>query len=207
MARKKSVKKSEPTELTNAPATMKPQIVIFELTGMSPLLQNNPVTFIGVSESDELIAGKKKYNDNDEAKRRCYLDPDGRYCHPSEAIIKAITRAVTGKKFGKLTAATAVRGSVFIVEPFASIEDMRGKPATKYTIDKRAVVIGKARIPRCRPCWAKWQMRVPLEIDTSILTPAHILESLSLAGRIIGIGDYRPEKGGGFGRFTARIRK
>ena len=49
-------------------------------------------------------------------------------------------------------------------------------------------------------------MQVPLEIDTAILRPEQVDEALNLAGRIIGIGDYRPEKGGGFGRFSAAIK-
>jgi hypothetical protein len=207
MAKRTKKADTEAVELTGAPATMKPEIVVFLITGMSPLLQNNPASFIGADEEVALTAGKKKYDDEEEARLRLYLDPDGRYCHPAEAFTKAMVRAVTGKKFGKLTATSALKGSVFITEPFAIIEDMKGKPATVYTIDKRPVVVGKARVPRCRPCWNKWRMRVPLEIDTSILIPGHVEESLALAGRIIGIGDYRPEKGGGFGRFTVKIVK
>ena len=207
MARKKAKADGDDTGLSGAPATMKPKIVVFQITGTSPLLQNNPAEFIGAAEDDAITTGKPKYDDAEEARLRLYKDPDGRFCHPSEAFIKAMIRAVTGKKIGKLTATSTLKGSVFIVEPFAIIEDAKGKPATKYTIDKRPVVIGKARIPRCRPCWSKWYMRVPLEVDTAILSPVNVEEALSLAGRTVGIGDYRPEKGGGFGRFTAKIIK
>lgn len=207
MARKKTEPQTEADGLAGAPSIMQPEIVVFELTGMSPLLQNNPASFIGGDEDAGLKVGKKQYDDDEETSRRLYHDPDGLCCHPSEAIIKAMVRAVTGKKFGKITATSAIKGSVFIAEPFAIIEDMEGKPTTKYTIDKRPVVIGKARISRCRPCWPKWRMRVPLEVDVSILSPQNVLDSLALAGRIVGIGDYRPEKGGGFGRFTAAIAK
>lgn len=208
MARKKTKTDDDnvaTVKLEGAPATMKPEIVTFLITGISPLLQNNPINFIGVDEDDTLTTGTKKYDDAEEARLRVYLDPDGHYYHPSEAFTKAMIRAVTGKKFGKLTATSALKGCVFITEPFAIIEDLKGKPATKYTIDKRSVVIGTARVPRCRPCWNKWRMRVPLEVDTAILAPTEVKESLALAGRIVGIGDFRPEKSGGFGRFTVQI--
>ena len=117
-----------------------------------------------------------------------------------------MVKAVGGKKFGKMFATAAIKGSVFIVEPFALILDAKGSAATKYTIDRRSVVIGKARVLRCRPMWPGWTMQVPLEIDTAILTPAQVCDAMNLAGRIIGIGDYRPEKGGGFGRFTATLK-
>lgn len=186
---------------------MKPEIVTFLIVGKSPLLQNNPANFIGVSDDGELAAGKKAYVEEEEARLRLYLDPDGANCHPCEAFTKAMVKAVAGKKFGKMFATAAIKGSVFIVEPFALIEDEAGKPANKYKIDSRPVVIGKSRVLRCRPYWQPWRMRVPFEIDTAILAPSQVEEALSLAGRIIGIGDYRPEKGGGFGRFTAEIVK
>jgi hypothetical protein len=184
-----------------APATMKPEIVTFTIVGISPLLQNNPANFIGKAEGDELVGKKKEYDDAEEAKLRIYLDPDGQHCHPCEAFTKAMVKAVAGKKFGKMFATAAIKGSVFITEPFAVLVDEKGKPAKGYTIDRRPVVVGKARVLRCRPCFSKWRVRLALEIDTAILTPAQVKESLALAGRIIGVGDYRPEKGGGFGRF------
>lgn len=201
---KRAAKTTEEASL-NAPATMRPEIVIFRVSGMSPLLQNNPENFIGVADESGLAAGKKVYNDEDEARLRLYLDPDGNHCHPTVAFTKAMVKAVSGKKFGKVFATAALKGSVFVAEPFCLIEDEKGKPLSKYTIDRRPVIVGKARVLRCRPCWSKWTMRVALEVDTAILDPSQVLDSLSLAGRIIGIGDYRPEKGGGFGRFTAAI--
>lgn len=194
MAKAKSVAVDE------APATMKPEIVVFTVVGISPLLQNNPAEFIGKTEASDLAAGKKVYNDADEAKMRLYLSPDGEYCHPCEAFTKAMVKAVAGKKFGKMFATNAIKGSVFIAEPHALIIDAKGKQAV-YHIDRRPVVVGKARVLRCRPCFANWRMKVAFEIDTAILRPEQVKESLALAGRIIGIGDYRPEKGGGFGRF------
>lgn len=188
-------------ESLNAPATMKPEIVTFTIIGISPLLQNNPANFIGKGDEDGGLVGKKTYNDEEEARLRLYLDPDGAHCHPCEAFTKAMVKAVAGKKFGKLFATSVIKGAVFITEPFALIEDENGRPATKYTIDRRPVVIGKSRVLRCRPCWKPWRIQVALEVDVAMVRPENVKEALSLAGRIIGIGDYRPEKGGGFGRF------
>lgn len=184
-----------------APATMKPEVVVFKVVGISPLLQNNPAEFIGSNDEGGITSGKKKYNDEEEARLRTYVSPDGFFCHPCESFTRAMVKAVGGKKFGKLFATAAIKGSVFIQEPFAIIEDADGKPATKYTIDRRPVTVGKARVLRCRPCWSNWKMKVALEIDTAILRPSDVKDALSLAGRIIGVGDFRPEKGGGFGRF------
>lgn len=197
MATKEKVSK----ETMETPAVMKPEIVTFRVIGISPLLQNNPANFIGKAEGEVLASGKKTYNDEEEAKLRLYLDPDGAFCHPCEAFTKAMVKAVAGKKIGKMFATAAIKGSVFITEPFSILEDKNGKPLTKYIIDRRPVVIGKSRVLRCRPCWKEWSVRLALEIDMAIMTKENVRESLALAGRIIGVGDYRPEKGGGFGRF------
>ena len=179
---------------------MRPEIVTFKIVGISPLLQNNPANFIGVAESAAL-ATKKQYDDKEEARLRVYLDEEGIYYHPSQAFIKAMVKAVAGRKFGKIFATKAISGSVFIVEPHCTILGADGKPAKEYTIDRQPVVVGKARVLRCRPCWPKWSMNVALDIDTAIISREQVGESLSLAGRTIGIGDYRPEKSGGYGRF------
>jgi len=205
MAKAKTKTNGDDPGMAGAPATMRPEIVTFLITGHSPLLQNNPAEFIGNTDTEaDLTAGKRKYNDEDEARLRTYKDPDGAYCHPCEAFTKAMVKAVAGKKFGKMFATSAIKGSVFIVEPYALILDGKGNPATKYSIDRRPVVIGKSRVLRCRPCWNQWQMRLPLEVDLAILSAENVEEALALAGRIIGIGDYRPERGGGFGRFCVQ---
>ncbi len=191
----------------NVPAIMKPKIVVFKISGMSPLLQNNPANFIGKTEEQALTVGKKVYDDEEEAQLRVYPGEGGVYYHPTEAFLKSAIKAARGKKFGKVFAAQALMGSVFVAEPFSTLEDANGKPLTKYAIDRRSVVIGKNRVLRCRPMWSPWSCRVVLEVDTSMMRPELVLQSLALAGRIIGVGDYRPEKGGGFGRFTVEMGK
>jgi len=205
MAKKSENVASEP--VLDAPPTMKPEIVVFNITGISPLLQNNPAEFIGKDEDSGITAGKKKYNDEEEAGLRVYHNEGGDFCHPTEAFHKSVVRAVTGRKFGKTSAPGIIRGSVFVIEDHSVILDARGKPAKKYTIDRRSVVIGKARVLRCRPRWDEWRMKIALEIDVAICDPDNVLSGLSLAGRTVGVGDYRPEKGGGFGRFTAEMVK
>lgn len=185
----------------DAPATMKPQIVTYRIIGISPLLQNNPAEFIGKTEETGITTGKKTYNDEEEARLRCYRDDDGNYVHPAEGFIKSMLRAATGKKFGKVSAPGIIKGAVFLAEQQCIILDAKGNPATKYTIDRRPVVVGKARVLRCRPQWSPWQMDLALDIDTALVSPDMIRDVLALAGRTVGVGDYRPEKTGGYGRY------
>ena len=190
------------SESIYAPTMEHVEIVTFAIEGISPLLQNNPKEFIGSGgQEKELTAKSRSYDDAQEAELRQYRDGDGLFYHPSVAFTKAILRAVTGKKFGSETATSLVKGTVFIAEPHCILCDGKGKPLKKYTIDRQSVVIGKARILRCRPRFDIWFTKLALEINTGILSADNVRDALSLAGRVVGIGDYRPEKTGGYGRF------
>lgn len=201
-----SVAKNRISGMLDAPSAMEAKIVVFRIVGRTPLLQNNPVEFIGKS-GDDVLGPKKVYVDEEEAAKRVYRAEGGGYYHPSEAFKKAMFFAVKGRKFGKLSAPGIITATVFPAETEAMLVDAKGKPLTRYSIDRRSVVnpSNKARVLRCRPSWSPWEIKVAMEIDVAILGEQQALSALQLAGRIIGIGDYRPQKGGSFGRFTAEI--
>lgn len=203
MAKKQSATEEPEYE---APATMKPEIVLYHICGVTGLLQNNPIELIS-NKSNDSLGTKRVYNDEEEAAIRLYPLPDGNFGLPSEAFLRAMVKAAAGKKIGKMFATSALKGAVFAVEPHCVIEDAKCKPAKKHEIDRRPVVVGTARVLRCRPVWKVWRTTLALDIDTAIVSPQTVLDCLCLAGRIVGVGDYRPECGGGFGRFTAAIKK
>ncbi len=188
------------------------ELHVWKLVGITPLLQNNPC-LIGLSDDGGLTVGKKKYDDDEEAAIRTYKDDDGTYYHPSTAIRVALLTACTNRKLGKKAAKGVVAGSVFPAEDKITICNGNGKPMKKYAVDKRPAKVGTARILRCRPMWKNWSMQVPLEVDTDFVQPKDVTELLNIAGRIIGIGDMRPDtsKGkngvGSFGRFEAEMVK
>lgn len=64
----------------------------------------------------------------------------------------------------------------------------------------------KARITTKRPKWNKWEVSIHLITDDleNPLTVPTIHEVVSTAGRYIGIGSYRPQHVGEFGRFTVK---
>jgi hypothetical protein len=201
--KRKTEKRSE-SRLVAAP-TMRLEITVFKIVGTSPLLQNNPAEFIGKTEGSDLAA-KKNYDDMEEAMLRVYRDGDGNFCHPAEAFLRSMVRAVTGKKFGRVSAPSLIRGAVFLAESMVMLECPDGTPLTTFSIDRRSVVINKrARVLRCRPVWPEWSLRLPLEINTALVSKENISDALALAGVTVGVGDFRPEKGGGFGRFQCEL--
>lgn len=54
---------------------------------------------------------------------------------------------------------------------------------------------------RHRPRLNNWGAEFTIEIDDDTLDPVTVHQLMTEGGTKIGLGDYRPEKGGPFGRF------
>lgn len=68
--------------------------------------------------------------------------------------------------------------------------------------DARSVVIsGRSRLMRYRPVFPDWSVTFTLGYDPEKIDAEKIVFFAENAGRFIGIGDFRPKKGGTFGRF------
>jgi hypothetical protein len=182
------------------------EIVRFKITGVSPILQNNPAK-MQASKGTEL-GGKKTYDPVIEAEAAVYRNDRKEIVVPSIAFRAAMFKACTGRKINKLSAKTAVAASVFPVEQECILLDGKGKPIKDYKIHSCRCVVNKAGIIRTRPMIEHWSTVLALEVDTNFLGKGceQVLEQLlNLAGKIAGVMDWRPEKLGTFGRFTAKL--
>ena len=47
-----------------------------------------------------------------------------------------------------------------------------------------------------------WSCTFEVDVDDEVIDQSQLLEWLDIAGRQIGLGDWRPEKSGMFGRFA-----
>lgn len=182
------------------------KIVVFKIKGLSPLLQNNPAS---MSRSNGSLGTKKIPKPEDEAAAKCYKDEEGHFYILSEAFRASIVGkggAASGRRIGKFTASSRACAGIFTVEPRATLLDSKnGRPLKKYSIDTRRAVIQGQGVLRSRPCFQNWMVRLPLEIDEDFVTVDQVLELLNIAGKVAGVGDFRPQRRGSFGRFTAGI--
>lgn len=64
------------------------------------------------------------------------------------------------------------------------------------------VKVGQNRVLRTRALFEEWSCEFVVEVDGSEITEAHLEHWLDIAGRRIGLGDWRPHKGGQMGRFS-----
>lgn len=68
-----------------------------------------------------------------------------------------------------------------------------------------AVKVGSARVMRCRPRFENWSVKFTACLDETVCDKAQLARWMDSAGKLVGIGDWRPEKGGSFGRYTATV--
>lgn len=129
-----------------------------------------------------------------------YLYMDGEMiCQPGDHIHKMLQRCgakfqIPGQK--KLTYKNIIGAGAIQVEP-----DLIPHENQQYEIDERPVIVNRGRIIRQRPYFPKWALSFILSYDDEEISKTTIKDILEYASDRNGIGDYRPEKGGPFGKF------
>jgi hypothetical protein len=121
---------------------------------------------------------------------------------PSEHIRGSL---INGSKNNKSKVGGATRSMKSIVAGmfFVYPEKIRSLDASAMVIDKRSAVNRniKARIICIRPKWEQWSASFQIWVDNDTITKETVRQILENAGRYVGIGSFRPEHNGMFGRF------
>lgn len=172
------------------------------IEGISPLLMCR------FSEEEEVKKEtsrktKKDYGTpREQARKLAYLDEKTEELWVPSLWIKSSIHSVASDyklPSSRKSAKSVTGGAIIMVN-----EKIYFKEKYKFKdseIDSRPVVIQRARIMRHRPKIEKWTLEFEMEIDDTILDTENINAMLVDAGRRSGIGSYRPQKSGSFGRF------
>lgn len=175
----------------------------FKVVGRFPLLTHNPA---GMQQASNKAKTKKIDTPADEAQKGLYIDADGNYCIPSIAFRNALLTGLKGKKIGKVGAATVIQPAVFNADELTVIRDPETwKPTKDYVVDSRRAMVQRQGIVRNRPRFNRWGCIVTFLLDPEVVSAEQIAEHLNEAGTTTGVGDFRIEKRGQFGSFTATI--
>lgn len=139
------------------------------------------------------------------AAKVAYRDPDGRFYFPGAAIGRLLREAGSAhkQKGSRKSVKFLVPAAVLVLDDAVIITNGDGKPAKDFEVDSRPVVIPatKGRVMRHRPRFDRWGATFNVRVNESVLPPDIVHRLLTEGGEQIGIGDYRPEKGGPFGTF------
>lgn len=122
-----------------------------------------------------------------------YYHPDGGYGFPAVAFKDA---AVSACRFTDGTKMTVARGAFHVDGEFVKIEGDEPVPRE----DMVKVGMGVADI-RYRPEFRNWRASIRLSYNKHALSKEQIVNLFNLAGFGVGVGEWRPERNGQFGRF------
>ena len=174
-----------------------------EIRGITPLLIHKFGAEAESSKKTRRIEVQNK-DPREEARKVAYIADDGTFYFSAFSIPNAMGNAGSSHK------ATGTRKSLRYVVPSAvrmdsdTVTIMNGTgPAEDFEVDARPVTIPatKGRIMRYRPRFNQWGAKFIVHIDDELLSCDMAHQLLNEAGQSIGIGDFRPEKRGPFGRF------
>ena len=71
--------------------------------------------------------------------------------------------------------------------------------------DRHSVKVGSARVIRTRAIFHEWSLAITAEHDPEVANLFNTRLWAEIAGARIGLGDYRPQRGGLFGRFEVKV--
>lgn len=170
------------------------------IEGETPLLMHSPQR--SMSRDDGAAKRKNIPDPEEEAEAALYRTEDGYLYLGADHMRQALLNAASGLRVQKKSLRQLAAAALQIAEP-SFIITRNGVPLTTYDrIDIRRAVVQRQGILRARPVIeVPWAVDARFLYDASILNPANLVMALSIAGQTIGVLDYRPQKGGSFGRF------
>lgn len=172
-----------------------PYIVEVKITGVAPLLFHR-WSCDAVAEKAKAAKGSKaKKSDNVES--YVYRDDAGELCLPGEYLRQSVLMAAKFRqdpRSPRKSAFDLYKAGVVALTELASL----GAKDWDY-LDRRRVVVQRNAVTRERPAMrAGWSATVQLQVLIPEYIDEHALSDvLTNAGRLVGVGDFRPT----FGRY------
>jgi len=144
-------------------------------------------------------AGFEKQSPEEQAELSAYRMADTNELYvPGINLQRTLVSAATFSKGKGRSSLQKVVAACVIVSP-----EYCGLGTTQYNIDSRPVVnpVTKGRIIRHRPRLDHWTLKFEIEYDPTLMTAVQLRQVVDDAGSRVGLGDFRPERKGPFGRF------
>ena len=181
------------------------QLIMHSSAGVDPLLS------INVEKAE--ITRKRGSNRTaaDDARLReletvgaLWLDANQRPTIPASALRATIEAGARRLKQGQ-----QVREGMVIIDPLFEYDTERYgttleelQQSVQFTVP---VVVQRNRLLRTRALFdVPWSCTFSVDGDEELVSKEHLERWLDIAGRRIGLGDWRPEKSGTYGRFEVR---
>lgn len=188
-------------------------LVLVDVTidGQTPLLCNkftDAAALKATSGTGMSAVGGDKGTPKEQAQARLYIGHDGKPCIPQPNLFRCLIDAGTFFKAGKSKVTTQKNS---LIPACVEIEGIELPLISKegWAVDTRAVRIPATggRILCYRPSFNDWKLSFTMKIDTTLISVKLVREIMDAAGRRIGLGDFRPDRKGPFGKFAVTLWK
>jgi hypothetical protein len=180
------------------------QRIAMEIVGVSPLVQHKwsekALEMMRQKKAGKKTKSREACDPEAECRAATYYTADGGFGVPVTAVKGAII-AAAHKDLG--VEKTLVRKSLFIL--CGDANGILPMTCDEPRIREDAVRVGMGSADlRYRPEFSNWSVPMEIEYDAGNLTPEDIVNLVNRAGFGVGIGEFRPEKGGEWGRFKVK---
>lgn len=183
-----------------------PYSVNITITGVAALLFHRWQTEAVEAKARAAKNSAEKKTDNVES--YVYRNDDGVICLPGEYLRGSLIDPRNGAakyrqdpRSPRKSALDLYRASIISLNELNPITRADGTPARAWDyLDRRRVTVQRQGVTRERPAFAAgWSVTVQLMCQSpSYIPPLALHQALNDAGRLVGVGDFRPS----FGRFV-----
>lgn len=176
-----------------------------EIEGVTPLLCNRftDAAQMAATNGNRMATIGDKGTPMEQAQAKLYVGHDSKPMIPQPNLFRCIIDAGKYFKNGKSKVTTQKSSLIPACVEIVGVElPIRHKEP--WTVDTRAVRIPSTggRILCHRPCFHDWRISFSMNCDTELMSVKLLREIVDAAGKRIGLGDFRPDCKGPYGRFT-----
>lgn len=181
------------------------------LAGIGPLLTHNErlaSKLDPVARQMAAISSKRKKTDDDLAELArlellggVYETDDGLVGIPTWNVFKSFQEGAKLNKLGRAFERAVIPMGPDIVPLKHDGPSTVAAMWDAECFDQRSVKVGTAKITRTRPKFVNWSLDATFALDTEVFRLDEFAMVAENAGRLIGLGDYRPR----FGRYDVTI--
>ncbi len=175
------------------------------VSGITPLLCNNftDEAQISASKPGRISMVGDKGSPREQAAQKLYIGNDGNPIIPQPNLFRCIIDAGKYFKSGKSKVTTQKSSMIPACVDIDGVE-IPIHHKEPWEVDTRAVRIPATggRILCHRPKFNDWHLSFTVNLDDSFLSPEFLREIMDAAGKRIGLGDFRPDCKGPFGKFV-----
>lgn len=179
-------------------------LISITIEGTSPLLMNRFTDAAAIAATSGIRgSGPRSDEPRDDAESRLYTNEEGVIIIPGPNLLRCITEGGKFHKAGKSKVTTLksslIPGSTIFNEIYVVLEHEQ-----PWKVDTRPIRIPTTggRILRHRPCFDDWRLTFSVELDTDTIPVKLFRMIVDDAGKKIGLGDFRPDCKGPYGRFV-----